>query len=96
MRRKGVCRTVSGMKQHNPCTCQGCNEVLDLTDLASWLHTSTHTLYKWASVGLLRVGDEDNLVAPVLFGSVHRIVGSGDEVIRVLIRDGHGDPDAER
>jgi predicted DNA-binding transcriptional regulator AlpA len=51
VRRKGVCRTVLGMKQHNPCTCQGCDEVLDLNDLASWLHTSTHTLYKWASVG---------------------------------------------
>ena len=51
MRKKGVCRTVPDMKQHNPCTCQGCDEVLDLQDLASWLHTSTHTLYKWAAVG---------------------------------------------
>lgn len=37
--------------EHNPYTCQGCDQVLDLGDLANWLHTSTHTLYKWASVG---------------------------------------------
>jgi predicted DNA-binding transcriptional regulator AlpA len=39
------------MEQHNPYTCQGCDQVLDLDDLANWLHTSSHTLYKWASVG---------------------------------------------
>jgi predicted DNA-binding transcriptional regulator AlpA len=38
-------------QQHQPSTCQGCDEVLDLEILATWLHTSTHTLYKWASVG---------------------------------------------
>jgi predicted DNA-binding transcriptional regulator AlpA len=37
--------------EHNPYTCQGCDQVLDLDDLANWLHTSSHTLYKWASVG---------------------------------------------
>ena len=54
------------------------------------------TSQRSAKTMLLRVGDEDDLVAPVLFGAVHRIVGPGDQVIRVLIRDGHGDPDAQR
>jgi predicted DNA-binding transcriptional regulator AlpA len=45
-------QTVFGMQQqHKASTCQGCGEVLDLEQLATWLHTSTHTLYKWASVG---------------------------------------------
>jgi hypothetical protein len=36
---------------HKPQTCQGCDEVLHLDDLSTWLRHSTHTLYKWASVG---------------------------------------------
>ena len=51
LRRQRCRRTVLCMEQHNPYTCQGCDQVLDLDDLATWLHTSTHTLYKWASVG---------------------------------------------
>ena len=39
------------MKQHNQCTCQGCDEVLNLEDLAPWLRQSTHTLYKRAAAG---------------------------------------------
>ena len=39
------------MEQHNPYTCQGCDRVLLMEELASWLQTSTHTLYKWATVG---------------------------------------------
>jgi predicted DNA-binding transcriptional regulator AlpA len=50
LRRRGTCPTVNRM-EHNPYTCQGCDQVLDLDDLANWLHTSSHTLYKWASVG---------------------------------------------
>jgi predicted DNA-binding transcriptional regulator AlpA len=52
VRRMYLRQTVFGMQQqHKASTCQGCDEVLDLEQLATWLHTSTHTLYKWASVG---------------------------------------------
>ena len=51
LRQRGSRRTVLCMEQHNPYTCQGCDQVLDLECLAIWLQTSTHTLYKWASVG---------------------------------------------
>ena len=45
-------RTVRSMTTtHDPTTCQGCDSVLHLQDLAEWLHESTHTLYKWAAIG---------------------------------------------
>ena len=52
------------MEHHNPRTCQESDAVLDLECVANWLHTSTHTLYKWASVGYptfrrcLRLGNQ--------------------------------------
>ena len=36
---------------HDHTTCPGCDRVLHLDELATWLDESPHTLYKWAAVG---------------------------------------------
>jgi hypothetical protein len=66
VRRKYPCRTVIGMEQHNPCTCQGCDEVLDLEILATWLHISTHTLYKVTSTTYNILCQRSSLASPLI------------------------------
>lgn len=36
---------------HDVATCNGCDTVLHIADIAYWLHESVHTLYKYSAIG---------------------------------------------